>query len=163
MLTAKYFATDVNHWEQVYQLYPDYLAPRDPRVILQWFEGSPADRIPWDAWLPFVAWWGSFSLLMVAAMMAIAGFFRRQWAESERLTYPMIFLPLEITGGFEGSVVRQRLLPQPADVGRLLGLAALFNGWHILPRFLPVRARSHDLHRPRHPAGRIRPGGGCGR
>ena len=30
--------------------------------------------------------------------MCLVGLFRRQWTESERLTYPTVYLPMEMTG-----------------------------------------------------------------
>lgn len=144
LLSAKYFATDVNGWEAFFNQYPSYWIPHEERIIVQWFEGSPSGRIPWEYWGPHLLWWGGFSFLLVLAMMSLAGFFRRQWAEAERLTYPLLFLPIEITGG----------LPQHStgfQPGRSLGpgfftnpfmwvgfgAALLFNLINILYAFFP--------------------------
>lgn len=136
LLTAKYFSTDVNQWEQFFNQYPDYWILKDTRLINQWFEGAPSGRVPWAAWWPFLGWWGGFSLLLVTAMMALAGFFRKQWAEAERLTYPMNFLPIEITGGADSAMYAQGFFRNPLMwVG--FGLAALYNGINIAQAFYP--------------------------
>ncbi len=144
LLTAKYFATDVNGWAEFFNQYPDYWIPHDSRTILQWFEASPTGRIPWSYWWPFIGWWGAFSLLIVLAMMCIAAFFRRQWAESERLSYPLLFLPIEITGGLEahstgfqpGKALARGFFSNPL-MWAGFGAAALFNLINISYAFFP--------------------------
>ena len=142
LLTAKYFATPINGWERFFEQYPDFYIIKDPRLINQWFEGAAAGQVPWGAWWPVLAWWGSFSLLLVVAMMCIAGFFRRQWVESERLTYPLLFLPIEITGGLDQRSYASGFFRNPLMwVG--FGLATAFNLVNILHAFVP--------HLPGHP------------
>lgn len=136
LLTAKYFATEVNQWDKLFELYPDYWIPKDPVVINQWFEAAPSGRIPWRAWFPFLAWWGSFSLLLVVAMMSIAAYFRKQWAEAERLSYPLNFLPIEITGGLGSGEYARGFFRNPLMwIG--FSLATLYNGWNIAQAFFP--------------------------
>ncbi|MBU0610402.1 MAG: hypothetical protein KKI08_21145, partial [Armatimonadetes bacterium] len=144
LLTAKYFATDVNGWAEFFNQYPSYWIPHDSRIILQWFETAPSGHIPWQYWWSFLGWWGSFSFLIVLAMMCIAGFFRRQWAESERLSYPLLFLPIEITGGLEphstgfqpGKALARGFFANPLMwVG--FTAAALFNLLNISYAFYP--------------------------
>jgi hypothetical protein len=136
LLVPKYFATPVNGWEGFFNHYPDYYIPKDARLINQWFEGAPDGRIPWSAWMPFLGFWGSFSLLLVVAVACIAGFFRRQWAESERLTYPLLYLPVEITGGLERKSTMAAFFSNPLMwVG--FGLATAFNLLNILHAFFP--------------------------
>lgn len=144
LLTAKYFATDVNGWEEFFNKYPDYWIPHDSRIILQWFESAPSGHIPWSYWWPFIGWWGAFSFLVVLAMMAIAGFLRRQWAESERLSYPLLFLPIEITGGLEphstgfqpGKALARGFFSNPMMWAGFTA-AALFNLINIAYAFYP--------------------------
>ncbi|MEN6304932.1 MAG: DUF6785 family protein [Armatimonadia bacterium] len=142
LLTAKYFATEVNGWENFFNFYPQYWVPQDNRIILQWFETSPDGQVPWSYWWPFLAWWGGFSLLLIAAMMSISAFFRRQWTESERLTYPLLFLPIEMTGGLDSksggmsaSVASGFFSNKLMWIG--FGLATAFNLLNILHSFFP--------------------------
>lgn len=140
LLTAKYFATDVNQWDKFFEFYPDYWIPKDTRTINHWFEGAPSTRVPWAAWAPFLGWWGSFSLLLVGAMMSLSALFRRQWAESERLTYPMNFLPIEITGGMGAGEYARGFFRNPLMwIG--FGLATVYNAWNIAHAFNPSLPR----------------------
>jgi hypothetical protein len=137
LLSAQYFATDVNQWQRLFDLYPDYYIPHDARIVNQWFEAAPSGRIPWAAWAPFLGWWGGFSLLVVAAMMSLAGLFRKQWAESERLTYPLLFLPIEITGGLGAADYAKGFFRNPLMwIG--FALAAFYNVWNICHAFFPT-------------------------
>lgn len=137
LLTAKYFATDVNGWGEFFNQYPDYWIPHDSRTILQWFESSPSGHIPWGYWGPFLAWWGGFSFLMVLAMMCLAGFFRRQFAEAERLSYPLLFLPVEITGGLEKSKSYAQGFFRNPYMWAGFGLATAFNLLNMAYAFYP--------------------------
>jgi len=117
LLVPKYFATPINGWEKFFDYYPDYYIPKDARLINQWFEAAPDGRIPGaPGAVP-----GLLGQLQRAAHRrgdVHRGFFRRQWAESERLTYPLLYLPIEITGGFRRSPPR-RPSSKPPDVDRL--------------------------------------------
>jgi hypothetical protein len=79
-----YYGNDVNQWHEFAQYYPSYFIPHDPRIATGFWEGSQSGLIPWDVlWQP-VAWWLSFNMLIMVAVMCIVSFFRRQWSESER-------------------------------------------------------------------------------
>ncbi len=49
------------------------------------------------AWLPVVLAWTAFVTLLLFVMLCINAVLRKQWTDSERLTYPIIQLPLQIT------------------------------------------------------------------
>ncbi len=97
-----YYATNANG-------YDTYLLPhlpawmvvtRDPNSsAARWFfEGLPKDRsIPWGLWLRPLAVWSAFALLLYGAMFALTSLFFRQWADRERLIFPIVYLPLEMT------------------------------------------------------------------
>jgi hypothetical protein len=99
-----YYGDQVNRFKELFAHYPAYYAPHDETVITQWFEGAPTGRVPWAVWWQPLAWWSSFNLTLMFAVMCLAALMRRQWVENERLTFPLLFLPLEITGaeGREG-------------------------------------------------------------
>lgn len=49
------------------------------------------------AWLPVTLAWTLFVTTLLYVMMCINSILRKQWTDSERLTYPIVQLPLQIT------------------------------------------------------------------
>lgn len=65
------------------------------------------------AWLPVVTAWTLFVTTLLFVMQCINSILRKQWTENERLTYPIIQLPLQITSeqAFQPKgIFRNRLL-----------------------------------------------------
>ena len=136
LLFPKYYGTDVDGYAELFEHYPDFWIPHDSWVVNGFFEGSPAAQIPWHEWLVPMAWWGGFSLLLVFTVLCLSALFRKQWSDNERLTYPMNFLPLEITGGFSSAAGERGFFRNPVMwIG--FGAAALFNGVNIAHAFFP--------------------------
>jgi hypothetical protein len=136
LLFPRYYGTDVDGYAELFEYYPEHWIPHDAWVARGFFEGTAVGRVPWDQWLVPIAWWGAFSLLLVFTVLCISALFRKQWSENERLTYPMNFLPLEITGGFSGSSGGRSFFRNPIMwIG--FGAAALFNGLNIANAFVP--------------------------
>ncbi len=136
LMFPQYYGTDVDQYAELFQHYPDFYIPHDPWVIKGFFEGTASGKVPWDLWLVPLGWWMAFSLVLIFTLLCLVAIFRRQWSENERLTYPMLFLPLEITGGFSGSSTAASFFRDPVMwIG--FGLAALFNGINILHAFYP--------------------------
>lgn len=91
----------------VYHLLPAWAQPADPRIIKEFYEALPGAQrlgamallraIPWGAWLvPMVAWTG-MAYTMFFILLCITVILRRQWVERERLAFPLVQIPLEIT------------------------------------------------------------------
>jgi len=97
-----YFATGTNGYE-VYLLahLPDWMVvSKDPasKAVQWYFEGLPRDQsIPWGAWVVPMAAWAAFAGCLYCVMFAFSSMFLQQWSERERLTFPIIYLPLEMT------------------------------------------------------------------
>ena len=93
-----YFATPENEWAALLHLHlPDWITPQSPAAIKYFYEGLPKNRpIPWEAWLVPLAWWGVFAAALYLAMISTMVILRRQWAEHERLLYPLVQVPLEM-------------------------------------------------------------------
>jgi hypothetical protein len=50
-----------------------------------------------SAWLPVVTAWTFFVTLLLFVMLCLNAILRKQWTDNERLTYPIVQLPLQIT------------------------------------------------------------------
>lgn len=136
LLFPRYYGTDTDGFREIAEHYPAFWAPQDKWVIDGFFEGTASGHIPWQQWLTPLAWWGAFSLILVFTVLCLVALFRKQWSENERLSYPMLFLPLEISGGFSGSSHGVSFFRNPVMwIG--FGAAALFNGINIAHAFYP--------------------------
>ncbi len=80
---------------------PDWMVvSKDPdsNAVRWYFEGLPRDKaIPWGEWLVPMAAWSFLGICLFALMFAFTSMFYRQWAYRERLTFPIIYLPLALT------------------------------------------------------------------
>ncbi|MBI3945384.1 MAG: hypothetical protein HY321_05660 [Armatimonadetes bacterium] len=93
-----YFANAGNRWAELIQPHiPTWLAPRDPAVVAPFFEGfRRAGSVPWAAWVVPVFSWLAFVLPFYFVSTCAMVLLRRQWANRERLAYPLTHLPLEL-------------------------------------------------------------------
>ena len=96
MVGPYYYATPENHYSLMFLPYiPDWMAPRDPRVVKGLFESWDLP-LPWHAWLVPLGAWTAFTLATYMLMMSMVTIFRRQWVERERLLFPLVAVPLEV-------------------------------------------------------------------
>ena len=92
-----YYATPENEWARL--LHPhvtEWLVPQDPEAIRYFFEGLPGQPIPWSAWMTPLLAWVSFILSIYLMMITIMIIMRRHWVEHDRLTFPLLQLPMDM-------------------------------------------------------------------
>ena len=123
MLSWPYrFADASNRWAQLFFPYlPSHLMlalPPDNAVMKGYYAGNatlysgPVLR----AWaIPTLAWCG-FVTLLLFVMLCINAILRKQWTDNERLTYPIVQLPLQITS--EQAFQPKGAVPQPPLLDR---------------------------------------------
>lgn len=135
-LTAlRYFAEPSNHFAELADLVPDWVAPADERVITEYFEAAPSERVPWAAWLGPLGAWLVFLGAFFAALIALAVLLRRPWTEHDRLSYPVATFAVELVGR-EGAVSPLPLLRDPL-MWLGFALAAVFDGMNIAEAINP--------------------------
>jgi hypothetical protein len=102
------FASASNNWESLFiGRLPKWLMVSDKDVIRGYYEGS-SSVYRWDylaVWAVPVLSWLAFIMLLLWIMACINAILRKQWTEREKLSYPIIQLPLEITEGADRGVV----------------------------------------------------------
>ena len=91
-----YFASPENDLGQLAANLPDWLGPRSPATILGFYEGSPGG-VPWGEWARPLAVWGAFLIAYWWTALCMWAAVRKQWTERERLTFPLLYLPLSLT------------------------------------------------------------------
>jgi hypothetical protein len=127
-----WFATPENEWAELFFRYvPDWMAVKDRAALRGFYEGESSLYISENiaAWLKPLALWASFSVVLVFVLLCFTVLVRKHWTETEKLSYPIIQLPLELTRDGTGSALFSNRL-------FLLGfgltaLITLINGLHF--------------------------------
>jgi len=96
MGSPTYFHNPQNNFMQLADALPRWSHPQDPEVIRQMYEGSDDGSVPWSAWAVPLGMWGLFMSLLFFTGMCVVSLFRKQWAERERLRFPLLFIPVSI-------------------------------------------------------------------
>ena len=94
-----YFATPANGWERLFlhQL-PTWFSPKPGPAITDFYEAlPPGTAIPWGQWvIPLLAWTVILlALYLLATFLSVLLY--PQWADHEKLTFPLVELPMEMT------------------------------------------------------------------
>jgi hypothetical protein len=133
-------ATKENQWDQLFwQHLPSWLVLTNVDSLEALFRGDTTllTRRHVASWMPVVLSWGGFFLAFFAVMMAMNTLLRRRWIEEERLTFPLVQLPLAVTEP-TGRIFRNWLLWAGFGLAFVLGT---LNGLHALfpamPSFQP--------------------------
>jgi len=146
MAGAGYFRSPENRWDQYIMPYlPDWAVPHDPpdrnspdpRPVEWFMSGLPPGRsIPWLAWLLPFGYWAVMALCVFGMMFAVCAVLRKQWADRERLPFPLEQVPLEMIEGIPGTLERRK--PFLRDPMALMGMALPFvlHSWNSLSAYL---------------------------
>jgi len=141
---AFWFATPENEWRELYWPHiPQWLAANDISALRGYYQGeSSLYNLQYiKKWLTPIAWWSAFYFVILYIMLCINTIFRKQWTENEKLSYPIIQLPLEMTKDI--TLFRSKLL----WIGFLVaGLIDLTNGFHFLIPVIPqIQVKQFDI------------------
>ncbi len=145
LLAVNYYATEANHWSALYyKSFPRWAVAFDPaggdvQPVAQYFyEGLPRGAdLPWGAWVTPLVLWGIASVAVIFCFLCIASLLRKQWVDNEKLTFPLVNLPLEMAG-----VTRMGLRPFLVNRLTWIGFALptiifMMNGLHGLYPAIP--------------------------
>ena len=94
------FATPENEWRELFWGYlPRWLMVDEPDVMRGYYEGESSlyDLYILKSWFRPLLFWTGFILVLYFTMICLLTFIRRRWTEEEKLSYPVIQLPLEMT------------------------------------------------------------------
>ena len=145
---AFWFATPENEWSELFFRYvPDWLAIKDKNALRGFYEGESSiynlENI--TIWLKPLIFWGSFAIVWLLTLLCIVILVRKQWTENEKLSYPIIQLPLALTQNGTGNVLfKNRLFLLGFGLTALL---TLINGLHFhFPSVPNFRLRTEIGH-----------------
>jgi len=133
-----WFATPESGWQGSFHPYlPPFVTLGDREVLKGFYEGgSSMYRLEVIlAWGRPLLWWGSFLFALVGSLFLINTLLRKQWTENEKLSYPVIQIPLVLATRTR-SLFRSRLM----WYGFALAAAIdLINGLgHFFPSVPPI-------------------------
>jgi hypothetical protein len=100
MTTGYWFATPQNRWAQMLDgTTPSWLVIPNQDVLYGYWNGNTTlyQRLVLTAWIPPILWWLGFLFVLVFVLICISVVLRPLWSDRERLTFPIIQLPLELT------------------------------------------------------------------
>jgi hypothetical protein len=143
-----WYATPENEWAELFsQHIPRWLAVTDHKPLTGYYEGDTslytAERI--RAWLSPVVWWSLFVLALFWVMFCINTIFRKQWTENEKLSYPIIQLPLALVQAERSNIFRNRMLWLGFSTAAIIDL---INGiGYLVPSVPIIPVKLHDIGR----------------
>ncbi len=142
MASPAYLATPANEYGKylVGPLPAWAVVSKDPdSPALRWyFEGLPRDQaIPWGRWAAPLAAWIGFFTAGYCVMFALTSLLYRQWADRERLTFPIVVVPLELARAPEpGRRVNAFLRDRVMWLGAAVPIAVF--AWNGLKTYVPA-------------------------
>ncbi len=95
-----YFASPANDWEQLFGSYvPESMTVNDMAALDRLWRGghSVYERRNWQPWLGPVARWTFLFSFLWCGVAGLAVIFRQRWVERERMSFPIVQVPLEIS------------------------------------------------------------------
>lgn len=107
---AAFFKTPENGWGPLFaDGLPGWLTVSD-RASLRNFYFGGSSLYSYDNYAPWIVpviCWSAFGMALLYTMLCLNAILRKQWIESERLTFPIVMLPLEMTQE-SGALFRNR-------------------------------------------------------
>jgi len=94
-----WFATPENRWADMMSTAPPWLFVSNHEVLYAYYNGASSFYHPevLAAWVTPVLWWTGFIFVLVFTMVCLSVLVRQQWSEAEKLSFPIIQLPLALT------------------------------------------------------------------
>ena len=108
-----WFATPENEWRQLFWHHlPRWLTVDDMVVLEGYYRGESSfyTLTHIKGWARPVLGWTAFLTTMGFVMVCLNSLFRKQWTEHEKLTYPIIQLPIGMIKPADSGLFRSRIL-----------------------------------------------------
>jgi len=144
-----WLATPENEWAQLFHRYlPQWSIVNDKRILEAFFEGGSGDSSLLYTTPHLIAWlrplmvWCAFTMVLVFVFTCVNVIIRKQWIEYERLTYPVIQLPLAMTASAPRSLLKNKRMWIGFGIGAGL---TLLNGAHFLFPAIPGIRNINDM------------------
>lgn len=128
-------------WGQYHflDLVPKFILPRLD-AIDGFYKGN--QPIPWSAWTWPIVVWSGFLFAMLFSMMCINTILRKQWVERERLSFPIVQLPMEMTDEKSGFFTSKYMW---AGFGVACAVESLNSLGFLFPNIPTLQIKANDL------------------
>lgn len=147
MVAGHYFATPENRWEELIAHLPQWFGPHDESVIRAYYEGTGSlyNKSTLREWGWPLAWWSAMIVLIVLGSVFLVNLFGRQWVLREKLTFPLVQLPLEMSANAgAGPFWRSRLMWLGFMVAGVLESINFIN--YLYPAFPTVWLKARSMN-----------------
>lgn len=101
LMWAHGYSAETDACRKLFVHIPHWFIPQDPLLVDEFFKGSHdfwrffrADVL--SAWAVPLLFWGGFLFTLAFTMLCLSSILRRQWIDNEKLTFPIIELPLSM-------------------------------------------------------------------
>lgn len=130
-----YFANETNRWAEWARAIPHWMVPSTDGqgpVVKWFFEGvPPGASIPWQPWVGVSFVWGLLFLLVAGFSVFACALARKQWVDRERLVFPLVFIPIEMSRDPQQGAVNSFFRSKLMWTGAALAFTVhLLNGLH---------------------------------
>jgi len=95
-----WFASPENEWQRLFWRYiPSWFTTSDTKILEGYFHGESTFHTATHikSWLIPVLTWSFFIFSLYFSLLCINSILRKQWVENEKLSYPIVQLPLAMT------------------------------------------------------------------
>ncbi len=136
---AFYRASPENDWENlIWPHVPPWSRPASADAINWFWQGLPKGQaLPWGDWLAPMLAWGLFTAAAMAAMYCLAALMSRDWIDRQRLTFPLVDVPLALVGDQPAPTLSRSILGNRVFwIG--FALPAIISFLHWLSRIFPA-------------------------
>ena len=144
-------ATPENNWQSLFfRFLPNWLLVTDHDALWAFNRGhvsiySSQGKEYLLAWIVPLACWGLFFLTLVGMYLCLTILVRRAWIENEKLTFPIVQLPLAMTADDAGTTFFKN--PRMWAGFGLAFLVSGLNGLHeLIPTIPQINVKLFQLH-----------------
>lgn len=140
------FANATNKWVSLFLDYlPKWATVQNKEALAGFYQGASSLYIRNNlmAWALPVATWVVFVVTLVFVMLCFTVLLRKQWTEREKLTYPLVQLPMDMTGE-KTSFFKSKLLLGGIAIAVAIDL---IQGLHVMYPSIPgLRIKEINLN-----------------
>ena len=144
---AFWFDTPENEWRVLFwDALPTWLTIQDRSMLSGYYlgESSLYTIRHLTAWLRPALFWSGFMVMLMVMMLCLNIILRRQWAEHERLAYPIAQLPLEMTQP-QFQFFRNRKMWAGFSIAAVIEIVNGLNFLQPAVPLIPIREKEAEL------------------